>query len=210
MPGVLRARRRLIISAAAGLVAGAAASRIAVWQVSVLFGWCAVAATFVGVAGVAALPADSERTRALAAPDDETRFTADLVILLACLASLVGAGFLLVTASSRHGADKAGLIGLAVASVVLSWTVVHTVFTLRYADLYYSNGGGIDFNQPDPPDYRDFAYVAFTIGMAYQVSDTNLTTKEMRRTALRHGVLSFLFGTAIIAMTINVVAGLVH
>jgi uncharacterized membrane protein len=69
---------------------------------------------------------------------------------------------------------------------------------------------GIDFNQHDDPDYHDFAYLAFTIGMTYQVSDTDLTTRAVRRTALRHALLSYVFGTAIIAVTINVVAGLAH
>jgi uncharacterized membrane protein len=100
------------------------------------------------------------------------------------------------------------MTGLGVVSVVLAWAIVHTVYTLRYADLYYSLGGGIDFNANDDPDYRDFAYLAFTIGMTYQVSETNIQSNFLRRTALKHALLSFVFGTAIIAMTINVVAGL--
>jgi uncharacterized membrane protein len=104
---------------------------------------------------------------------------------------------------------QALLTALAVGSVVLSWSVVHTVFTLRYAHLYFSPPlGGIDFNQNPHPRYLDFAYVAFTIGMTYQVSDTDLTTETIRAAALRHALLSFLFGTVILATTINVVAGL--
>jgi uncharacterized membrane protein len=87
---------------------------------------------------------------------------------------------------------------------------VHAVFTLRYAHLYYSEGGGIDFNDDADPDYHDFAYLALTIGMTFQVSDTNLTTKAIRRTATRHALVSYLFGAIIIAMVINVVAGLLH
>jgi uncharacterized membrane protein len=102
------------------------------------------------------------------------------------------------------------LTGLGVISVVLAWVMVHTVFTLRYAHLYYSGNGGIDFNEKDDPDYRDFAYLAFTIGMTYQVSDTDLQTKAIRRTALKQGLMSYLFGTTIIAMTINIVAGLAN
>jgi uncharacterized membrane protein len=86
---------------------------------------------------------------------------------------------------------------------------VHTVFTLRYANLYYSGkAGGIDFNQPDLPTYTDFAYLAFTIGMTFQVSDTSLRSGIIRRTALRHALLSYLFGTGILATTINLVASL--
>jgi len=92
---------------------------------------------------------------------------------------------------------------------VLSWAVVHTVYTLRYAAAYYGEpAGGIGFNGGEPPSYRDFAYLAFTIGMTFQVSDTALQTTALRRTALRHALLSYLFGTGILAVTINLVAGL--
>jgi len=87
--------------------------------------------------------------------------------------------------------------------------MVHTVFTLRYARLYYNGTpGGIDFNESDDPDYGDFAYLAFTIGMTFQVSDTNLQSKPIRRMALRHAWISFPLGAIIIATSINLVAGL--
>jgi uncharacterized membrane protein len=87
---------------------------------------------------------------------------------------------------------------------------VHTVFALKYAQLYHSGpGGGIDFNQDEPPRYSDFAYLAFTIGMTFQVSDTDLTSGAMRRLALRHSLLSYLFGAVILAMTINITAGFI-
>jgi uncharacterized membrane protein len=108
-----------------------------------------------------------------------------------------------------HGGGQAALTVLAVLSIVLSWALIQTVFTLRYARLFYAEGGGIDFNEDDEPDFRDFAYLAVTLGMTYQVSDTDLTSKAVRRTALRHALLSYLFGTVIIAVAINVVAGLV-
>jgi uncharacterized membrane protein len=94
-------------------------------------------------------------------------------------------------------------------SVVFSWLSVHTIFTLKYARLYYGDEvGGIEFNEEDGPDYVDFAYLAFTIGMTFQVSDTNLTAKPIRRTALRHALISYLFGAVIIAIVINIVASL--
>jgi uncharacterized membrane protein len=115
-----------------------------------------------------------------------------------------------VKAGSSHGDTKAALVAAGIGTIVVSWAVVHTVFTLRYAALYYTGrNGGIDFNEDDKPNYADFAYLAFTIGMTYQVSDTDLQTKTIRHTALRHALLSYLFGTVIIAATINVVAGLV-
>ena len=203
------ARRRLASSVAVGLLAGGAAAAVAAWEISALIGWCAGAATFIAFAWLAIFGADADRTRTIALREDESRVTADLVVLGASVASLVGVGFILLKASNADGAAVAGMTGLGVTSVVLAWAMVHTVFTLRYADLYYFGApGGIDFNEDDPPDYRDFAYLAFTIGMTYQVSDTNLQNKAIRRTALRHALLSYLFGTAIIAVTINIVAGI--
>ena len=94
-------------------------------------------------------------------------------------------------------------------SVAVSWFTVHTVFMLRYALLYYTAPtGGIDFNQEAPPDYRDFAYVALTLGMTFQVSDTSVQDSQIRATVLRHTLLSYLFGAVILAVVVNLIAGL--
>jgi uncharacterized membrane protein len=206
----LSARRRIAAGFVVGVCLGGVVGVFAAWQVSVLSAWCGAAGAFVGLAWATMRGADGERTRALAMRDDETRVVADVVVLVACTASLVGVGLLLLEASSAKGVALAGMTALGVLSVVLAWGMVHTVFTLRYADLYYSRDGGIDFNSAEEPDYRDFAYLAFTIGMTYQVSDTNIATKVLRRTALKHALLSYVFGTAIIAVTISTVAGLVR
>ena len=102
---------------------------------------------------------------------------------------------------------------MGIATIVISWLVVHTVYTLRYADLYYRPPtGGIDFKsgREYEPDYHDFAYTAFTIGMTYQVSDTDVRSPLMRRNVLRHALLSFLFGAVILATTVNVIATLLN
>ena len=97
-----------------------------------------------------------------------------------------------------------------VAHVVVSWITVHTLFTLRYARLYYDGPeGGIDFQSDDLPDYLDFVYLAFTVGMTFQVSDTNISDRRIRRAITRHALLGYLFGTVIIGVTINVVGGLI-
>jgi uncharacterized membrane protein len=125
------------------------------------------------------------------------------------VASLIGVGYLLVQASADKGADKWLTAGLGVLSVALSWLVVHTLFTLKYALQYCTDDArGIDFNQKEPPRYTDFAYLAFTIGMTFQVSDTDLSTHPIRATALRHALLSFLFGSLILAASVNLVATL--
>jgi uncharacterized membrane protein len=99
----------------------------------------------------------------------------------------------------------------AILTVLVSWALVHTVFTLRYAHRFYGTPvGGIDFSSDEAPDFHDFAYLAFTIGMTFQVSDTDLTTNNMRRLALRHALISYLFGAVILAATINVTASFVR
>jgi uncharacterized membrane protein len=152
---------------------------------------------------------DAERTAELAAPEDPTRRSTDMIVLAAAVASLVAVGVVLGRAAQHHGAEQIALAALGVASIALSWGMVHTVFTLRYARLYYSGpDGGIEFNQTAPPRYVDFAYLSFTIGMTFQVSDTDLCTTEIRATALRHGLLSYLFGAGILASAVNLMANL--
>jgi len=111
------------------------------------------------------------------------------------------------------GGSTSGLIAalIALAAIAASWTVIQTVYTVRYAAAYYTAPvGGIDWNEGESylPDFRDFAYLAFTLGMTYQVSDTNLATRPVRRLALQHSLLSYLFGAVILAMTINLVVQL--
>ena len=152
---------------------------------------------------------DARQTGEKAEREDPTTAAADLILLTAAVASLVAVGFVLVRASAAHGILKALHIAFGVASVISSWAVVHTVFALRYAQIYYSSAdGGADFHESARPAFSDFAYLAFTVGMTFQVSDTELNSKEFRATVLRHSLLSYLFGTVIVALTINIVAGL--
>ena len=116
--------------------------------------------------------------------------------------------FTLVEAGNAQEPERGLLTALAIGSVTLAWGSVHTVYVLRYARLYYTPPeGGIDF-QGEAPDYLDFAYLGLTIGMTFQVSDTDLTAKRVRRTALHHALLSYVFGAVILAITVNSVAGL--
>ena len=152
---------------------------------------------------------DGAGTAKQATRENPRRAAADSLLLSASIASLIAVGLVLVRAGHSSGLTKGLLIGLGVASIILAWSVVHTVFILRYAKLYYEGTpGGVDFNEEEPPCYIDFAYLALTIGMTFQVSDTNLKTKDIRRTALRHALLSYAFGALIIATTINLIAGL--
>jgi uncharacterized membrane protein len=133
----------------------------------------------------------------------------DLLLVCGSVMSLVAVGLVLVKAHHETGADKVLLVGMSVASIVLAWATVHTVYTLRYAKLYYAGGPpAVQFHDPRAPSYPDFAYLALTIGMTFQVSDTDLRTTAFRRLAIRHALLSYMFGVLIIAATINLIAGL--
>jgi uncharacterized membrane protein len=205
------ARAHVLRSAAVALLVVVALATACPWQVSVTGAWTAGSVSYLVGVWIRLLRHDETATARHAVRIDESRAAAEVSLLLSSSASLVAIVLLLVKASEVAGTAKAAYTTLAVVSIVLSWATVHTVYTLRYAQEFFRDPlGGVDFNGAEDPSYRDFAYLAFTIGMTYQVSDTSLTTARMRRLALQHALLSFLFGTAIIATTINVVAGLVR
>jgi uncharacterized membrane protein len=204
------AMRRLAVSATSGvlalLVAWASGAR---WSVSVLIGWDVATVVFMTWVWVTIGPMDAASTEQLALSEDDSRAAADTTLLSASVASLVAVGLTLAEASKASGAHAVLLTILGVLSIALGWAAIHTTFTLGYARLYYKPPtGGIDFESE--PDYRDLAYMAFTIGMTYQVSDTQISRREIRHTVIKHALLSFVFGTAIIAVSINVVANLLN
>lgn len=203
------ARMEVAVAVIVGAVVAVPFTRANTLPLGLLVGWDTTVSVYLVWLWASIRTRDAEKTAARATTTDPDRTITDVLLLTAAVASLIAVGFVLTHAGQNHGARELLQIGLALASVVLSWALVHTVFTLRYARLYYTGPtGGIDFNQPDAPTYRDFAYLAFTIGMTFQVSDTPLQSPDIRRTALRHGLLSYLFGTGILATTINLVAGL--
>ncbi len=203
------ALNRLLAGLALGVVVAIVLAFFVAWQLAVLAAWITTCGVILAVIWHEIYDADSARTRDLATKNDETRNTARLLVNLSCIGSLVGVGFALHRANERTGGSELALVGVALLTVVLSWTLVNTVFTLHYAHLYFTEPrGGVDFGEDEgPPDYRDFAYLAFTIGMCYQVSDTSLSTRHMRRTALRQGIIAYIFGVVIVATTINIIAG---
>lgn len=207
--GFVLARAKFLTVLAAGVAAGLAVSLAGHAEFGPLVGWDVATLVYLTRVWLVIWPMDAEETARHAVRNDPTRTVAEIVLLLAATASLVSVGFVLARAAETTGTSELLRVGLGVLSVVLSWMVVHTIFTLRYARLYYVDvDGGIDFNQEEPPDYGDFAYVAFSIGMTFQVSDTSLSSREIRRTVLRHAMLSYLFGTGVLATTINLVASL--
>jgi uncharacterized membrane protein len=206
------ARRRLLACSAAFAAATAISALLgAPRSVAFLYGWDAFTLVFLVWVWSTIWPADADRTAKHALAEDDSRTASDLVLIGASLVSLVAIGFTLAEATKSSGAHSVYLAAVAVVSIALGWAAIHTTFTLMYARLFYGEPkGGIKFDDSEPPDFRDFAYVAFTIGMTYQVSDTDVTQKRIRRIIVRHALLSFVFGTAIIAVAINVVANLVN
>lgn len=198
---------RVGVALLVGAVAAGAVATVAARYVPVV-AWIATAASYLIWTWIVVARMTATDTRDHATREDPTQPVTDIILLLASVASLAGVGYLLI-AESASGAAATIAAAVGVGSVVAAWLIVHTVYTVRYARLYYADPpGGIDFNQDEPPRYLDFAYLAFTLGMTYQVSDTDLQTREIRGTALRHALLSYLLGAVILATIINMVAGL--
>jgi uncharacterized membrane protein len=204
-----QARTRLAISAAIGVVVGVLTAALVSWVYAPAVGWDAMALVYTTTIWFGIWPMTAQATASRVNREDPSRTTSDVLTICAAVASLAAVGIVLVRAHDAHGPDQILLATLGLLSIAVSWLTVHTIFTLRYSRLYYTEPvGGIDFNVPEPPSYKDFAYLAFTIGMTFQVSDTNLKSTDMRATALRHALLSYLLGSLILAAAVNIIAGL--
>ncbi|MDQ6649016.1 MAG: DUF1345 domain-containing protein [Actinomycetota bacterium] len=206
------ASTRAGIGAVAGVAAAAVMFLLGDGLLAPVTGWDTAAVVFLCWTAATIWRFDGAQTRLHAIREDPSRPVTSALVTAAAVVSLVAVGLVLVRAGKSHGPNPA-LVGLGIGSVVVSWAVVHLVFMLKYAELYYSadargGAGGIDFGDVREPSYTDFAYLAYTVGMTFQVSDTALKTTRFRATVLRHALLGYLFGTVIVATTINLVAGL--
>jgi uncharacterized membrane protein len=198
----------LLLSVASGFVAGAAGIAAGLAELAVLVGWIAAAAVALAWVWRISWPQDPVGTKQLAEAEGRTRST-DTAVVLAAVASLGAVVFALIDSGGSNEALAGAAVVLSITTVVLSWALVNTVFALKYARLYYlDDDGGIDFGQEQAPAYSDFAYMAFTVGMAYAVSETTPASNRIRKTALGHALLSYLFGTGVIATAINLVGNL--
>ena len=180
---------------------------VVVWNA---FSLCVLALAWLRIA--TARPGESLRTARL---QDVGRRIIFLFVVLAACASIFAVAYLLVTGHGRHGGLLFESIALAFGTLVNSWCLVHTVFALHYAHIFYGDNprtetyaGGLEFPGEPKPDYLDFAYFSFVIGMTCQVSDVGVSGRILRRWALAHGLLSFAFNTLILALAINVVSSL--
>ncbi len=200
-------RRRLAIGFLTGTVAAAVipAPSDAGLVGHLLVGFVIIAIVFAVPLLWTILRADAAATRSLVADYSSERGPTDAVAVSASMAALGGIGLMLFTGpADTTGAQAA----LALGTVAMAWLLVHTTYVVRYARHYYNaEPGSVDFTSKADPPFSDFAYLAFTLGMTYQVSDTDITTPTLRKVVLFHTLLSYLFGTGIIAATINLVAG---
>jgi uncharacterized membrane protein len=195
----------LLGSLASGGIVGALAVRFLGAVTAGLLAWVVTAAVFLASTWASTWNLDAGESAWLSVRADGSRLLRDLTMIAISIGTLVT----VVVVIFRAHENPPQRTVLGVAAIAASWLVVHTIFTLRYARLYYTEPrGGVDFDQDPDPTFRDFAYVAFTIGTTFQVSDTALGATEIRATALRHALTSFLFNTVIIAVTVNIVAGL--
>ncbi|GCB00786.1 MULTISPECIES: DUF1345 domain-containing protein [Mycolicibacterium] len=205
----LSGANRFWISLTAGVGVGLATGVLSQrWPVGLLAVVIVTAASYVLWAVAVLWRMDPERTKEHAGEADVDDEIGDLVLLLILTASLTSIGILLLSAND---ADKASYAGMSLAAILATWALLHTMYTARYARIYYDDGpGGIDFNDPDvDPQYSDFFYFSFNLGMTYQVSDTDVTSSRMRAEVLKHCLFSYIYGTVIIACTINLVINLV-
>ena len=204
----LGARGRLLIALAV-LVACAALLPLPNWLERGLAAWNAAALTLLALSWTVLLRATPTTTQQRATAEDPGRYGVFVTVLVSSFVSLAAAIYAL-----RSGTPRSALLeGLAVAAVVLGWLVTHTGYTFRYARIYYAPGErgepmkGLGFPSDEEPDDMDFAYFAFTLGMAFQVSDVTVTSSDLRRTVLFHALQSFVFNTIIVALALNFLFG---
>jgi uncharacterized membrane protein len=194
---------------ASGVIVALVVGLLGFWAYAVVIGWAAACLVYIVWVWAIVWRMDPDRTREHASREDPSRGTSGVLLVFASIASLIALVFVLTQAKASSPGEKAGLATIGVASVVLSWFLVHTIYTLRYAVLFYADPAKpVDFNQKAPPKYTDFAYLSFTVGMTFQVSDTDLQSSAIRVAALKHMLVSYLFGAVILAGVVNVVAGL--
>ncbi len=205
------AGRRVVVSFLCGVVAGVIAGLLVPWQLAELIAFDVAALVLLLWVWSTIAGLDGEQTSRIATPEDNSRVVASVLVVSAALVSLVGVVLALIKAKKVDQPMEVAMTIIAIVTVVVAWWTVHTAYTLRYTHLYYRGvDGGVDFGGESMPDYRDFLYLALTVGMTFQVSDTDITDRSIRRQITHHALVSFVFGTVIIALTINVMAGLIH
>ncbi|TDW21423.1 DUF1345 domain-containing protein [Kribbella kalugense] len=198
---------RVLVAVVVGCIVGALSGLLGNVPIGVLAGLGTGAATFVFTGVLVLWPMTSDATQRYARHEDFRPIVEELLVLVATLGSMTCIVILLALGNSRSQ-NSAAAVGLA--AVFMNWGVLHLMYAARYTHLYYTDPvGGIDFNNQESPAYRDFFYFSYNLGMTYQVSDTSVSSSAIRSVVLRHCIFSYVFGTVILAATINLVAGIV-
>ncbi|MBK8728916.1 MAG: DUF1345 domain-containing protein [Tetrasphaera sp.] len=204
-----RSRVVLVVAAVLGVLAGLLVPLPdkVLWSTPFLVGLAFGELVFAGATLWHVFRTEQPETEEAMADADGGRTETDIVVVIGALASLAGIATVLASSGDKSVAPLEAAICLG--AVAASWLAIHAVYTMRYARHYYVNERGcVDFNNDDKPSLADFAYLAYCLGMTYQVSDTDLKTKGVRRIVFFHTLLSYVFGTGVIASTINLVIGM--
>jgi uncharacterized membrane protein len=211
------ARHRLLLGLIAGVLIFLTSRGYLRFASAAIAGWNAFAVVILALDWLTILTTPLRKIRELAQQQDLSRFLIFLFVVVTACAALFAVGFLVSVKKSQTGAQFFIHLLLTLSTVIFSWMLVHTVFGLRYAHAFYGDSdqpgvhqhaGGLIFPGDRPPDYFDFAYFSFVVGMTCQVSDVQITSRRMRRVTLIHSILSFGFNTIILALLINTVSGL--
>ena len=208
---VVRGRPRLFIAGAVGVVVTVALAIVTDWQPATrhLIGWDIGVGLYLVLVAHLMARSSIDQIRRRAAMEDEGQLAILVLTVSAALASLGAIFAKLGTSAGGGGGRQLPEVMLAALTILLSWALIHTIFALHYAHEFYDeqSGGGMAFPGGDEePDYWDFVYFSFVIGMTSQVSDVGVTCKPIRRTVTAHGAVSFIFNTALLALTINLAA----
>ena len=207
----LDAHHRLLIAIGVSSLVAVVIPQTVHWPTRLILIWLAYALTVLGLLWLTIVWVKPHEMKQFYRLQDSSRTLIFVFVILAAAASVFAVVGLLAEVKTMSRSDLGWHVALSGLSVVSAWGLVHTVFTMRYAHLYYDDNGptgGLQFPDDDQPDYLDFAYFAFVIGMTGQVSDVGISSKQMRRLALAHGLLSFFFNAIIVALTINTISGL--
>jgi uncharacterized membrane protein len=217
LPFLIDAHHRLTIAVIASVVAAFVSKEFLPATETILVTWMCFALVNIVFEWLIILKAHPQDVRRLATLQDSSRTVIFLFIVIGTMISLLSIVFLMKSPANATSEQVTFHVMLNVLSVIISWWLVHTVFTLRYAHSYYKQvdregkevpACGLKFPGEDKPDYMDFIYFSFNMGVAFQVSDVAITSSKMRRLVWLHSLISFAFNTAIVALSINIVSGL--
>ncbi len=211
---IVRGRPRLFIGLGIGLLCTLALTPVQSWAIRCVVGWDIGSAIFIGLSAITVYRSEDSDISADAKRQEEGEWTLFGLTLFGSIMSFVA--IFLFSGAASHKHDRGGYLAFVIVTLALSWLMTNVTFAYRYAHEYYSRDRGkadpgeiergIQFPKDDKPDYADFVYFSFVLGMTFQVSDCNVTSKKLRRLATLHGLVGFVFNTVILALSVNIAA----